>query len=225
MVYWSVGKRGPKPKGRVDTTWRPELAYAVGLIVADGSLSKNGIHIDFTSKDIDSINNFKKCLNLYDIKTGIKSRSKEKTKKYFRVQFGDTLFHRWLTGIGLSPNKSLSIKSVNIPDAFFFDFLRGEWDGDGTMYLSKDLRWKNSYVVSLGFASGSERFLEWLQKEINKRLQTTGHIHRGKNVLQLRYAKADSKKIITAMFYKKDLPHLKRKFAKAQKIFTMTELQ
>lgn len=220
-----MGKRGPKPKGRVDTTWRPELAYAVGLIVADGSLSKNGIHIDFTSKDIECIENYKRCLGLIDLKTGTKSRAREKLKKYYRVQFGDTLFHQWLITIGLSPNKSLSIQSVYIPEPFFFDFLRGEWDGDGTIYLSKDTRWENSYIVSLGFASGSRKFLEWLQKEINKRLKTTGHIHRGKNVLQLRYAKSDSKKIIDAMFYEENLPFLQRKFAKAQKIFTMTGLQ
>jgi hypothetical protein len=219
-----MGQRGPKPKGRVNTTWRPELAYAVGLLTADGSLSINGRHIDFTSGDIENITNFQTCLGLLDIKVGIKHSTFNSSKKYYRIQFGDVVFYQWLIKIGLSANKSLSVGQLQIPPEYFYDFLRGEWDGDGTIYCSQDTRWKSSYIVSLGFASGSRIFLEWLQAEINARLQTTGHILQNERVLQLRYARKDSKKIFDAMFYKNDLPHLPRKLAKAQKIFTMTGL-
>ena len=57
-------KPGPKPKGAVITSWSHELAYAVGLIVADGCLSKDGRHIDFTSTDIEQIVLFKECLGI-----------------------------------------------------------------------------------------------------------------------------------------------------------------
>ena len=219
-----MGRRGPKPKGRVDITWRPELAYAVGLITSDGSLSKDGRHINFTSKDIDLIKTFQDCLSLQDIKIGKKTRDKDSEKKYFQVQFGDVLFYKWLQSVGLMANKSLTISEVIIPNKYFFDFVRGEWDGDGTIVCSRDFRWKSSYAVSIGFASGSIEFLKWLQSEINKKLKTTGHLHKGNRVLQLRYARKDSKKLFDAMFYADNLPHLKRKFAKAQKIFKMTGL-
>lgn len=39
-----------KPQGK-PITWSPEIAYAVGLLTTDGSLSIDGRHIDFTSKD------------------------------------------------------------------------------------------------------------------------------------------------------------------------------
>lgn len=219
-----MGKRGPKPRGRVDTTWRLELAYVVGLIAADGSLSKDGRHINFTSKDLQLIKTFQRCLNLEDVKIGKKYGSKDKNRVYYQVQFGDVLFYDWLLSKGLFSNKSTTLASLEIPDQFFFDFVRGEWDGDGTIICCEDKRWVNSYVVSIGFASGSISFLKWLQKEISARLQTTGHFHQGKRVFQLRYARRDSKKLFNAMFYKRELPHLKRKFAKAQKIFTMTGL-
>lgn len=219
-----MAKRGPKPKGRVDTTWRPELAYAVGLITADGSLSCNGRHINFTSKDLSLIKVFQNCLSLHDIKIGTKARAKEIEKIYFQVQFGDVLFYRFLESIGLCPNKSNSLQDVCVPGEFFFDFLRGEWDGDGTIYRSKDKRWKNSYIISIGFASGSLPFLIWLQSEINKRLNTSGHIVASQRAKQLRYARADSKKIFDAMFYKATLPHLPRKFAKAKEIYRIDAL-
>jgi hypothetical protein len=217
-------KRGPKPKGRVDTTWRPELAYAVGLLTADGSLSKNCRHIDFTSKDKDQVETFLRCLAIDDIKIGTKKSVHNKTTLYYRSQFGDVLFYDWLVTLGLSANKSLTLGPLHIPDEYFFDFVRGEWDGDGTIYCSRDKRWKNSFVVSIAFASGSIDFLMWLQNEINKRLGTTGHIKKGSKALQLCYARIDSKKLFEAMFYKQDLPHLHRKFAKAVEIFRMNGL-
>lgn len=219
-----MGKPGPKPKGRVDTNWRPALAYAVGLMAADGSLSKNGRHIDFTSKDRDQVETFLQCLAIDDIKIGTKKSTHDKSTLYYRSQFGDVLFYDWLVEIGLSANKSLTLGALHIPDEYFFDFVRGEWDGDGTIYCSKDKRWKNSFVVSITFASGSIDFLMWLQTEINKRLKTTGHIKRGAKVLQLCYARADSKKLFDAMFYEQNSPHLRRKFAKAAEIFRMNGL-
>ena len=216
-----MGKRGPTPKV-IDTTWRPELAYVVGIFASDGNLGKDGMYLDVTSKDKEIVENVKDILDMRHIKIGKKISGTGNWA--YRVQFKRVLFHTWLVSIGLTPEKSKTISKIKVPNEFFFDFLRGEWDGDGTIYISKDKRWKNSHIVTLGFASGSEQFLIWLQKEINKRLRTTGHIHRGQRATQLRYARTDSRKVFDAMFYAKNLPHLPRKFAKAQKIFTMTGL-
>lgn len=46
-----MGKRGPKPKKIIDETWRPNLAYAIGLIATDGYLSNDGLLVDLTSND------------------------------------------------------------------------------------------------------------------------------------------------------------------------------
>ncbi len=42
--------------------------------------------------------------------------------------------------------------------------------------------------------------------------------------VQLCYARKDSRKLFDAMFYEVNIPNLHRKFAKAQKIFTMNGL-
>ena len=44
-------KPGAKPQGKVLIKWSPHFAYAVGLLTADGCLSKDGRHLDLTSKD------------------------------------------------------------------------------------------------------------------------------------------------------------------------------
>ena len=43
------------PKGRVNITWSPNFAYAIGLLVTDGNLSRDGRHFSFTSKDLELV--------------------------------------------------------------------------------------------------------------------------------------------------------------------------
>lgn len=145
-------------------------------------------------------------------------------KKYYQVQFGDVLFYQFLVDLGLHANKSRTLEAINIPKEYLFDFVRGEWDGDGTIYRSQDKRWKNSYVISIAFASASLGFLQWLQTGINAQLDTTGFVKKAVRGHQLCYAKKDSKKLLQAMFYEEGLPHLQRKFAKAKEIYRIDAL-
>lgn len=198
--------------------WSPNHAYAIGLLVADGSLSKTGRHIDFTSKDLELIKHLQICLQLSHCKIGKKNSGTQNTKKYYRIQFGDVQFYKWLVTIGISPNKSTTIQSVTVPDEYFFDFVRGVFDGDGTIYAYPDKRWRNSTTVTTGFASGSKPFLLWLQSNLNRHLDTTGFLTQGSRVLQLRYGRSDSVKIFHALYKDDQSLYLNRKFAKMKKI-------
>lgn len=215
-----MGKRGTRPQKKVSTEWSPKLAYAVGLITTDGCLSTDGRHIDFTSKDIQLIDLFKTCLSVEHVKTGSKM-SGYSGKRYTRVQFGDIHFYQWLQGIGLTPKKSLTLGPLKVPDELFFDFVRGCFDGDGTIYSFWDRRWVDSFMFYIAFASGSKKFLLWLQKKIYEFSGIKGHISSDakQRVLQLRYAKGESIVLFQRMFYSQDVPHLIRKRLKAQKIF------
>lgn len=115
-----------KPLNRIKTEWSNDLAYIVGLMTTDGNLSIDGRHISFTSKDIQLIKTFKKCLGIKN-KIGLKT-SGFSEKKYPHIQFGDINFYKWLVGIGLTPHKSKTLGKLEIPDKYFFDFLRGHFD-------------------------------------------------------------------------------------------------
>jgi len=191
---------GIKPKGKVKCLWSPNMAYAVGLIATDGYLSKDGRHIVLVSKDKEQLENFSSCLNL-KVKMGIHKSGQGRTA--FRVQFGDILFYRFLLGIGLSNAKSRTIGSLEIPDKYFFDFLRGSFDGDGCFYSYWDPRWKASFMFYTSFISASNKHIEWLREEIFKRLKIKGHITKAKRVnyyYQLKYAKSDSLKILKKIY-------------------------
>lgn len=213
-----------KPKGKVKLKWSPEFAYAVGLLASDGNLSKDERHIDFTSKDKEQIINFKKCLSL-DTKIGTKKSGRPKFNRYYRTQFGDVLFYRFLEKIGLTKAKSKSIGKMLIPRKYFFDFLRGCYDGDGSFYKYWDKRWKNSYMFYTILASASPSFINWIRKDLQKYLDIRGHISISRGMMQLKYAKKESVKLLKSMYYKNDVICLPRKRLKIQKGLAIIDLQ
>ncbi len=196
--------------------WSSNLAYAIGLLTTDGNLSKDGRHFDFTSKDIEQLENFKNCLDLR-VKIGWKV-SGYSGKKYPRIQFGDVRLYRWLIGIGLKPNKSKTLGILRIPDRYFFDFLRGYFDGDGSIYGYWDKRWKSSFMFYLKFASASKEHLEWLNHMITRLLNIEGIINKGNRVYELIFAKKSSIQIINKMYKDRGAVFLTRKKIKIDKI-------
>jgi len=196
-----------------EINWSSELAYAVGLITTDGNLSPDGRHIDFTSKDLELIKTFKKCLKLEN-KIGTKKNGLRQPSTAFRVQFGNVSLYRWLIQIGLTPKKSKVVGKIAIPNELFFDFLRGFLDGDGTILRYFDPVYPKSLRLYVKFISASPAHLEWLQSKIKTLAHIKGFIKKcgNKVVQELVYSKYDSIKLLNYMYYKDNLPLLKRKF-------------
>lgn len=205
-----------KPRRTQKIKWSHDLAYAVGLLTTDGSLSKNGRMIDFTSKDVQLIDTFKKCL---DIKNKITFKSSGfSNKKCLRVQFGDVILYKWLLDIGLMPHKTKIIGQIKIPNQYFFDFLRGHFDGDGSCYGYWDKRWRNSFVFYIYFHSASLPSIKWLRQNLKKLLGVWGSISFTSGEWRIKYAKKESKLIFSRMYHKEDLPCLERKYKKLKAI-------
>ncbi len=203
-------KRGPKPKRIINEKWTPNLAYAIGLIATDGCLGKDGLLIDLTSKDREQLENFSKCLSV-DFKIGSKINSTG--DKSLRIQFKNRIFYDFLLSLGLTPKKSLTMGKLKIPDKYFFDFLRGCFDGDGSFYSYWDKRWKSSHMFYLEFISASPKYIEWVRLELKNRVNVSGHLVSDgrKRTYQLKYAKREALEIISKMYYSKDVVYLSRK--------------
>lgn len=197
-----------KPLKKVIIKWSPKFAYALGLITTDGSLSKDGRHIDFTSKDSELVEIFKKYLRLNN-KIGKKTRSTEKEKKYFRIQFGDVDFYKFLLKIGLLPAKSKIIGSLCIPSNYFFDFLRGCIDGDGNIQTFKHP--ESQYPqLRVRIFSASKKFLEWINL-ITSSCNIKGYIKQDARVYILEYAMKNSINLLNKIYYKNFPLSLNRK--------------
>jgi len=218
-----MGLRGPKPKRR-EVVWSPELAYAIGLIATDGCLSNDGRHLFFVSKDLEQIKNLKKALGL-KVKIGIhRAGARMKNRLYHRVQWGDVVFYNFLLEIGLTQNKSKTIGVLAIPDKYFFDFLRGSFDGDGSFYSYFDPRWKSSFMYYISITSASPLHIDWLRETSHRLLGVKGHISKmGENrtdrnpIFNLRFAKRESLLVINAIYSTSCTIHLSRKRLKIER--------
>src|SRR3989344_1614117 len=195
-----MGKRGPKPKELVPGKWTSNLAYIVGLIATDGCLSR-GRNVILVSKDRETLSNFQRVLGTKLTIGRTKSGFTETTTP--RIQLNNVLFYKFLISIGLTPAKSKTIGSLKIPKKYFFDFLRGVFDGDCSTYSYWDKRWRSSFMFYVQFASASSAFIEWLRSNIERSLHIRGHITsaKGHSTSQLKYAKRDGLKILRRMYH------------------------
>lgn len=193
-----------------EVIWSSNLAYCIGLITTDGSLSSDGRHIDFTSNDKDLIRTFKSCLNLKNRIYRKKSGFTGKMTSY-RIQFGNVTLYKWLIKIGLMPNKSKRLKSLQIPKQFFFDFLRGHLDGDGSVLKYFDPIYPNSKRLYLNFYSASLPHLIWLKEEIKTLTGLQGSLSKSVRSYRLQYSKQASIELLDKLYYTLFLPCLQRK--------------
>ncbi len=221
--YLFIGKRGPKPKGKVEIKWSANFAYALGLLATDGYVSVDGRHVTLTSKDEEQLDNFCRCLN---IQVKLSTKSNGNGDLCGHVQFSDTLFHNFLCSIGISGAKSKTIGAVKIPNRYFFDFLRGSFDGDGSFYSYMDSRWEASFMFYTVFASASKKHISWLRTEIKRRLGINGHITQNANrtVFQLKYAKHESLELLPSIYYGNSAICLSRKRMKVDRVLRMAGL-
>jgi len=202
----------------INVEWTHEFAYAIGLLASDGNLSSDGRHINLTSQDKE-ITEYVRDIFALDNKIGRKARGGSDIKKYFVLQFGSKQFYSFLLSIGLTPAKSKTLHSVDVPARFFGDFMRGCVDGDGNISESVHPESKHTQL-RLRIASASPEFLKWLLAE-HRRLWHIkgGWIYRDKkkSVESLCFGKKDSIEILRRMYEHKSQYYLKRKYKIAVK--------
>jgi len=213
--------------------WSTDLAYAVGLIVTDGNLSKDGRHMCVVSKDIDLLETLRQCLGLENT---IAQHRGDWGHNAYRLQWGNRNFYDWLVNIGLMPAKSLQLGPLAVPDDYLADFVRGCLDGDGNIdiYTDRYNIFKNEkYVYErlfVRFTSASLPFLQWLQSGVGRVVDIWGGVFARKSraehhaiVYDLKYAKHESIRLLRWIYYSPEVPCLARKRDKALPFLTDEE--
>lgn len=214
--------RGPRlTRPRTSGAWSADLAWVVGLITTDGSLSIDGRHLSVTSKDLDMLESVRRCLGLGN---AITRASNSPTGACYRLQWSDRVFYRWLLELGLMPAKSLRLGPIAIPDVWFRDFVRGCIDGDGSIvtYVDRYNTFKKpEYVYTrlfVSIVSASPRFLEWVRSTVSRLMGLSGSLivrrcppHN--DIWCLKYAKRESLALLRCIYYDPGVSSLRRKRA------------
>lgn len=151
-------------------------AYWLGFLMADGHINKregqDRLVLTTSSKDfqhlykyVDSLG-FEGTVKHYEIKVGT-----FKGYKFSNVQITSQKMVDDLAKYGCVKKKSLMLefpKSL-IPDHLIHHFIRGYFDGDGSVFISMEKHWRNKNifpVIHFRF-TGTEQFLKQVQSEIN----------------------------------------------------------
>ncbi|MBM2834157.1 MAG: endonuclease [Candidatus Brocadiaceae bacterium] len=131
---------------------------------------------------------------------------------YFHINC-DKLFEQ-LVKLGLTPNKSLSMKFPEIPDEYMRHFIRGCWDGDGTVYIER----RNGNLKT-SFISGSIEFIKVLKEHLRKQALSEVTLYedrrskKGNVSYYFRYGTKDSIKLFHYLYDGvSESQYLKRKY-------------
>ena len=184
-------------------------AYMLGFIYADGNIQKdkNRLRITLKHDDIKILETFKDQLNYSgDIKVReLKSKTRD-TKGYIIAELSimSKKLIQDLNKHGVFPNKTFSINYPNIPKHLDKHFIRGFFDGDGSIYERKDR--PNGYRAELVCAS--KEFLEKICLKMDIEFR---YVKPKKNVYVISLYKDKAKPLLIKMYAQSNI-HLERKY-------------
>lgn len=194
-----------RPKANSDffKTWSKDMAYILGFIVTDGCLveHKNGYNaLNITNKNKGILEIMLKAMNS-NHKVSVKPRGGNSDRKYFQIQIRDRSIYGDLLKLGLMPRKSKKIRMPEVPTEFLGDFIRGCFDGDGSINVWQDPRWRHPWQTRAVFSSGNRAFLSDMQSRLYEKADlSNGSIQKGTRVYALCYSITDSIKLYNFMY-------------------------
>jgi len=177
ILAFSKGKIEGKTTAELNealfSQWSQPMAYLLGYIFTDGSLhhmpKSNSSAVIISSMDRDHLEKLAAILG-----KGIRILTQKQSKKGFSgtedryihyIQFTRPRMIKDLRKLGLTERKSLTMKFPQVPDEFRRDFIRGCWDGDGSIFIGS-----SGYPLAY-FGTGSLEFI----KEMRDRLAERGY--------------------------------------------------
>ncbi|MFH1656793.1 MAG: hypothetical protein ABH956_03415 [Candidatus Nealsonbacteria bacterium] len=200
--------------------WSPKMAYVLGFWFADGYMRhEKSYRVVFSSGDYQSLLDIRKCLES-------NHRIIERNDRDFQlIIFSKKLYLR-LLNLGGKRRKSRDIKFPKVPLKYLSDFIRGYFDGDGSVFYTTYRSTKNKKMrteLRSNFTSGSPKFLDVLQTVLvdiigvsRKKLCS---FNEGSS-WKLGYATMDTVKLLKFMYYSGYPIALERKASFAKDIFT-----
>jgi intein-encoded DNA endonuclease-like protein len=144
-----------------------EKAYWLGALFADGNVSqkasKSG-QIFLTSADKDWVENFMKAIHSTN-QPRSEVHSKFKTTAWKAQITSKTMFND-LVKLGCIPAKSLIIKLPTLKEELYPHFIRGYFDGDGSVGIYTNTKKHDWRILKSSICSGSELFIKQLLEKL-----------------------------------------------------------
>lgn len=165
-----------------------DSSYLLGLICADGNieLNKNSnpcrLNISLKREDISLLEIVKQKL---EFAGPVKIYSKKLNGKIFPqaiLRISSRILCQKLFNIGIINKKSLCLKPLKqLPPIYIKDFIRGYFDGDGSICTRKDNGYLKLEIL------GTKEILHFIQTEFSKIYKKVGSLTQRKNIFSLQF--------------------------------------
>ena len=181
--------------------------YWLGFIIADGTIGKidNLVQIGISDKDEKHLQKYANWLGI-PIKSYLHKRF---NKNIVRAAFKNKKVRNYLVSIGITPNKSKTIK-LGIP--LNRDILRGVLDGDG--YVRQQ---SNKAIVEI--ATASIDFAHQIKDYLESENITISSIRQGSGVYLVSIYKKEEVKKLYTLLYTDAAVFLERKWERFKPLF------
>lgn len=188
------------------------MAYTLGFWFADGYMRRDrSYRIIFYSGDKEILEKIKSAMGSEHLILRWGDRGAWQLSIYSKGMYEQ------LSKIGGHRRKSKSLKFPNIPRSYLRDFIRGHFDGDGSVFYVAYKASKNGKKyreLRSSFTSGSGGFLTELGTVLNREIglakKILGKYNNGGS-FKLGYGTEDTKKLLSYMYYPKHEISLQRK--------------
>ena len=141
-----------------------QKAYWLGVLYADGCVSKKSKSLRFSSIDKEWIEAYKKDLE-YNGPLSTEYHPKFNKSIYKITMCSDKLVDS-LISYGCVERKSLILKFPDLSESLIPHFIRGYFDGDGCVYTGKYIRNSDCITLRVLICSGSKSLLEEMVKHL-----------------------------------------------------------
>ena len=190
---------------KIDTEHK---AYWLGFLFADGCVCDKGIvTLTLNEKDKYILEDFKKSIEAFDTPLTYNKKSNSYSLNFYSVNMTNDLIR-----LGCIPNKSLCLMPPNeVPKQLLHHFIRGYFDGDGCISITKKYRPCLSFLGTLEMITWIQNIIdESIGKEKKNKLRHIGTA----NTYQLAYGGKQQILKIYDFLYNDTTIFLKRKDAK-----------
>ena len=165
-VHTNGNKQGyPRNELYFNSINTPEKAYWLGFLYADGCVHSGKAYvISMNITDKEQVEKFKTAIGAVNhLITETKDDRWRNAKVLYQFSIKDKQLHSDLIKWGCVPKKTFAITKIpNIPKDYISHFIRGYFDGDGSLHWLQNT---NNYRIS--FTSGSQDFLKDILKELD----------------------------------------------------------
>ncbi|WP_154990417.1 LAGLIDADG family homing endonuclease [Priestia megaterium] len=149
--------------------WSKQMAYVLGIIVTDGSIEKKTGSLRISMTDFDVIEKIASAMDLENGVSLVKKRGNNKQQYKLAVCRRSFVEDFIRLGIKINGEKTYKQGKVEVPRKFRNHFIRGVFDGDGSLVIRHRVSPKGTPYIShdLTIVSASKDFLQSIVEIIN----------------------------------------------------------